>query len=97
MAKQKALTQWSIEDSAELYGIRNWGAGYFDVTSDGDVAVHPFGSGSNVAVSIPELIRGLKERGLDLPVLLRIENILDSQISTLHESFRGIRPCTQVW
>ncbi|MFV0348768.1 MAG: biosynthetic arginine decarboxylase [Halodesulfovibrio sp.] len=88
MAKQKALTQWSIEDSAELYGIRNWGAGYFDVTSDGDVAVHPFGSGSNVAVSIPELIRGLKERGLDLPVLLRIENILDSQISTLHESFR---------
>ncbi len=88
MANKKALQQWSIDDSAELYGIRNWGAGYFDITDHGDVAIHPFGRGSNVAVSIPEVIRELKERGLELPVLLRIENILDSQISSLHNSFR---------
>ncbi|SIN94560.1 arginine decarboxylase [Halodesulfovibrio marinisediminis DSM 17456] len=88
MANKNALQQWSIDDSAELYGIRNWGAGYFDITENGDVAIHPFGRGSNVAVSIPEVIRELKERGLELPVLLRIENILDSQISSLHNSFR---------
>lgn len=88
LANKKALQQWSIEDSAELYGIRNWGAGYFDITENGDVAIHPFGRGSNVAVSIPEIIRELKDRGLELPVLLRIENILDSQISTLHNSFK---------
>lgn len=88
LANKKALQQWSIDDSAELYGIRNWGAGYFDITDHGDVAIHPFGRGSNVAVSIPEVIRELKERGLELPVLLRIENILDSQISSLHNSFR---------
>ncbi|WP_066854179.1 biosynthetic arginine decarboxylase [Halodesulfovibrio spirochaetisodalis] len=88
LANKNALQQWSIDDSAELYGIRNWGAGYFDITENGDVAIHPFGRGSNVAVSIPEVIRELKERGLELPVLLRIENILDSQISSLHNSFR---------
>ena len=30
LAKNRTLQRWSSEDSAELYGIRNWGAGYFD-------------------------------------------------------------------
>lgn len=89
MAKNRALQRWSCEDSAELYGIRNWGAEYFDISPEGDVVVRPFGPQSPVAVSIPAIIRGMRERGLDTPVLLRIENILDSQISRLHESFRS--------
>ena len=88
MARTPTLQRWSVEDSAELYGIRNWSAGYFDVSPSGDVVVRPFGPRKNVSVSIPDIIKGLRERGLDMPVLLRIENILDSQIGLLHESFR---------
>lgn len=88
MATKRTLQQWSVEDSTELYGIRNWGAGYFGVSPEGDVVVYPSGRHKGVAVSIPEVIRGMRERGYDMPVLLRIENILDSQISLLHESFR---------
>ncbi len=88
LAKKRTLQRWSVEDSADLYGIRAWGAGYFDVSPEGDVAVRPFGHKSTVAVSIPSIIQGMRDRGLDMPVLLRIENILDSQISLLHESFR---------
>jgi arginine decarboxylase len=83
------LQQWGVEDSAELYGIRNWGAGYFDVAQNGDVVVYPFGHNRGPAVSIPEIIGGMRERGYDMPVLLRIENILDSQITSLHTSFRN--------
>ena len=88
LAKKRTLQRWSCEDSAELYGIRNWGAGYFDISPEGDVVVRPFGGKNPVAVSIPAIIQGMRDRGLDMPVLLRIENILDSQITTLHESFR---------
>lgn len=88
MAKKRALQRWTPEDSAELYGIRNWGAGYFDVSAQGDVVIRPFGRKNPVTVSIPDIIEGMQHRGLDMPVLLRIENILDSQISLLHESFR---------
>lgn len=88
MATKRTLQQWSVEDSTELYGIRNWGAGYFGVSPQGDVVVYPSGRHTGIAVSIPEVIRGMRERGYDMPVLLRIENILDSQISLLHESFR---------
>lgn len=83
------MQQWGVEDSAELYGIRNWGAGYFDVAQNGDVVVYPFGHNRGPAVSIPEIIGGMRERGYDMPVLLRIENILDSQITSLHTSFRN--------
>ena len=88
MAIKRTLQQWSVEDSTELYGIRNWGAGYFGVSPEGDVVIYPSGDSKGVAVSVPEVIRGMRERGYDMPVLLRIENILDSQITLLHESFR---------
>ena len=88
MATKRTLQQWSVEDSTELYGIRNWGAGYFGVSPKGEVEIYPSGKKTGVAVSVPEVIRGMRERGYDMPGLLRIENILDSQISLLHESFR---------
>jgi arginine decarboxylase len=91
LAKKKngsPLERWTVEQSAETYGIRNWGAGYFDVSDTGDVVITPILGNKDVKVSIPDIISGIKDRGLDMPVLLRIENILDSQISHLHESFR---------
>ena len=87
MAKNRALQQWRVEDSIELYGIRNWGAGFFTVSDEGDVVVCPQGP-KGPQISIPEIISGLRERGYDMPVLLRVENILDSRIASLHESFR---------
>ncbi len=89
MLKKNTLERWTADKSADVYGIRNWGAGYFDINDNGDVVVTPILSNRKVSVSIPEVIAGIKERGFDMPVLLRIENILDSQISLLHESFRA--------
>ena len=82
------MQQWSVEDSVDLYGIRNWSTGYFDISSKGEVTIRPFGRDGGPEVSVLEIINELKARGYDLPVLLRIENILDSQISLLHQTFR---------
>ena len=51
MAIKRTLQQWSVEDSTELYGIRNWGAGYFGVSPEGDVVIYPSGENKGVAVS----------------------------------------------
>jgi arginine decarboxylase-like protein len=37
---------WSVQDSTRLYGIRNWGHGYFAVNDEGHVTVHPRGEAS---------------------------------------------------
>ena len=89
LAKMTTMQKWSVEDSAETYGVRNWGAGYFDISRKGEVVIRPFGREGGPEVSVPEIIRGIQERGYDMPVLLRIENILDSQISLLHQTFRA--------
>ena len=89
LAKMTTMQKWSVDDSAEMYGVRNWGAGYFDISKKGEVVIRPFGREGGPEVSVPEIIRGIQERGYDMPVLLRIENILDSQISLLHQSFRA--------
>ena len=89
MIKKESLERWTIDDAADLYGVRNWGAGYFDISPSGKLVFLPNGKKDSTQISLTEIISGVKERGLDMPVLLRIGNILDSQISLLHESFRN--------
>jgi len=84
---KRSIESWSAAKSADLYGVKSWGGGYFDVAENGELCVKPSPS-SKARVSIPEIIAGIADRGYELPVLLRIENILDSQISLLHKSFR---------
>ena len=88
MIKKELLGRWTIEKSEELYSTKSWGAGYFNISQKGEVNISPFGPRSEVQVSLMDIISGLKQRGLDMPVLLRFENILDAQISRLNESFR---------
>ena len=84
--RKEAFEHWTARDSADLYGIRDWGAGYFDVNSKGELTVTAFGE-NGPAVSLMEIVQGIKERGMDMPVLLRLRNILDTQIRLLHSSF----------
>jgi arginine decarboxylase len=65
------------------------GAGYFSISEDGDVIVTPLKDRKDVSVNLPEIISGIIARGYDMPMLLRFEDILDSQIIQLHESFRS--------
>ncbi len=81
------LESWSVEKSSELYRVAEWSGGYFRVSDKGEMLVQPSPNAPERAVSIPAIVEGLKERGLDMPVLLRIENILDAQISQLNETF----------
>ena len=81
---------WSVEQAAELYCIDKWGAGYFSINDEGDVMVSPSGTGDGPSLSLYDVIREVEMRGLPMPVLLRIENILGSQIKLLHETFRKV-------
>lgn len=85
--KNQAMKQWQTDDSKELYGINAWGAGFFDVSENGEVVVCPRGP-EGPKISLLEIISGIRARGYNMPVLLRVENILSSRISKIHESFR---------
>ncbi len=68
-----------------MYGIGKWGADYFSISDAGEVMVHPHGNGTEA--SLRKIVDGLLDRGMDMPVLLRFPQILDSRIKLLHEGF----------
>ena len=84
--KPEVLDRWTVKKSEETYGIKNWGANYFSIADNGEVMVNPFKE-TNSAISLMDIVSGVKERGFDMPVLLRFENLLDARISFLNESF----------
>ena len=75
--------EWTIEQSNELYGFERWGNDYFGVSKSGNVTARTL----NAQVELLDIINGMLERDLRMPVLLRIENILDAQIHRLNTAF----------
>jgi len=81
------LERWNTTKSTDIYGVEEWSGGYFHIADNGDLMVMPAPGKKKRAVSIKEIVEGIRDRGLDMPVLLRIENILDSQIAALNNCF----------
>jgi len=78
---------WSVQDAVETYGIRNWGKGYFGVNEKGHVIVHPNKS-PDQAVDLKDLIDQLQNRGIQLPILLRFNDILKHRIGEIADAFK---------
>ncbi len=78
---------WSTDDSAELYGIREWGHDYFDVSKAGEVVVNLKDGKKTKPVSLASIVKGLRERGTQLPVLMRFGDLLRGRIDELNEGF----------
>lgn len=89
MQNNKILDRWTKEKSEELYNIINWSAKYFSINDKGEVTVNPYRRNDESAISLIDIISGLNERGIDMPVLLRFENILDSQITFINNTFNN--------
>ena len=79
---------WTIESAQECYGLRGWGAGQFGISPDGNVTIHCTSDGADTVVDISRIIDGLKQRGLEMPVMLRIENLLADRVRLLNDSFK---------
>lgn len=75
---------WTVEQAEDIYGIERWGNDYFRINENGDVAARTL----NAEVPLLDIVNGISDRGLDMPVLLRIENILDAQLFRLNNAFR---------
>ncbi len=80
-------SQWNHEKSAALYGINNWGAGYFRVNSNGHVMVTPEGSNGK-SLDLYELTQDLLDRGIRVPIMVRFPDIIKSRVELMHACFQ---------
>ena len=70
-----------MTEAVEQYGISGWAEGYFSISDEGQVLVHPRGQGSLPTFALLDLVEGLGDRGLSLPLLLRFADILEDRIT----------------
>ncbi len=78
--------RWTVAHATELYDIHRWGKGYFSISPEGHVLVHPSREPDKF-VDLKRLIETLVLRGIDPPILLRFPEILGRQILELQQVF----------
>ncbi len=73
-------------DAAALYGIPNWGKGFFQVSEDGDLVVRPTREASR-GVALKQIVDEAAARGIATPLVIRFPQILSSAVSNLNDAF----------
>ncbi|MEN0064160.1 MAG: biosynthetic arginine decarboxylase [Myxococcota bacterium] len=79
---------WSASDSEELYQVASWGQGYFQVTSEGHLALQV---GEGAGIDLKVLVDDLRRRGILLPVLIRFSDLVRARIEALVGAFAKAR------
>ncbi len=81
-------SSWSVDQSIEFYGVNDWGEGYFNISTAGNLVAQLTLGDKIRQVALLDIIQGMKERGIEMPSILRIENLLDERVSALNEAFK---------
>jgi len=79
------MSQWTISNSADLYRIEGWGAGFFKINDKGNVAVSPDTNGGSI--DLCNIVEDLVRRGVKPPHLIRFDGIIRQRAKTIYDSF----------
>ena len=82
----RAPRHWSPEKSAALYGIDDWGHGYFHINDAGHIAVQPDQDPAR-QIDLKQLVDQLRQRDLSPPLLIRFSDILKHRLGAIAEAF----------
>lgn len=81
------MSEWSQDKSAEMYGINNWGNGYFRINENGNISVTPQGT-DHPSVDLYELAQELQDRGIRVPIMIRFPDIIKERVHLLYDCFQ---------
>lgn len=84
MAEQ---SDWTIDDAERVYSVKRWGAGYFEIGSNGNLKITPDLSNKNMRIDFQSIIEEIKQEGIQFPVVVRFHDILRSQVACLNQTF----------
>lgn len=82
------MERWSINDSAKIYNLNNWGADLFSINKKGNVCVHP-SSNSKHSIDLRALVDDLIKRKIKPPILLRFMDVLQGRIASINRVFKN--------
>jgi len=81
-----AMKHFTIQDSVAMYGVKEWGNGFFGINSKGHLEVYPT-QNESLSCDLFEVIQHLKKKGIPTPITLRFPQILSTRVVELNEAF----------
>jgi arginine decarboxylase len=82
------MERWSINDSAKIYNMPNWGADLFSINKKGNVCVHP-SPNSKYSIDLRALVDDLIKRKIKTPILIRFMDVLQGRIAAINRAFKS--------
>lgn len=76
---------WSKAESSALYGIENWGSGFFTINDRGNVQISPKKDGDGL--DLFQLVQDLRERGIRPPILVRFPDLVHTRVDLIADCF----------
>ena len=82
------MNNWTIEDAEELYRVKRWGAGYFEIGENGNLKITPSQNNESLRIDFKSVIDEIRAEGIQFPVVVRFHDILRAQVAKLNQVFR---------
>src|SRR5918996_933824 len=79
-------SDWTVEDTEDLYRVRAWGNSFFFINEKGHVAVRPLPQQS-LSIDVYDVIEDLRGRNVSFPVLIRFQDVLKARVVRLNKAF----------
>lgn len=83
------MANWSIEEAERVYGVSQWGGGYFEVGDNGNVHITPVPEDPSIRIDFKSVLEEIRDEGVQFPVVVRFHDILRSQVASLNTIFRN--------
>ena len=83
-----AEESWTGAQASDLYRVDAWGDGFFHVNERGHAAVRPL-EDSNISIDIVDVVADILARGVQPPVLIRFQDVLQARVRRLARAFQG--------
>ena len=77
---------WTVDQSRGLYHIGRWGAGYFDINSEGHVCARP-DPARELTIDLQRIVEEARSRQLGFPLVIRFQDILRDRVRVIHQAF----------
>jgi len=84
--RTSARPEWTPADAAELYGVDNWGGGYFGVSDRGTLVAYP-DTIPEAGIDLYDVALGLASREIGSPVIVRLPGVLQHRMQDLRRAF----------
>lgn len=85
MAEKDAEKKNSAANFGDCYSVRAWGSPYFDINAKGNASVRIQPKGQSA--DLYELVCSLVKRGIEAPILIRLDGVLRDRIRCIQRAF----------